>query len=262
MYTTGVIFDIDALSTRVRILRIKLKSEIEPTPGQFIILWAPDIGRQAFMISDYFDRNLYLAVVDSERATSWLHRRFKRGTVVTIKGPYGRGFSTPKDKKCLIVTDDEGIAPFPFLIRRLQDLNSKVDVVLFFKRAQNVFTLSKLGYYSINVYTYVKELKELKAESKLSEEVLREGGYDMVYVGGSEDIILPLTNLCNYLQIPCEISIDRVVRCNIAHCKYCTFKSLGIMFCKDGFITSPNVIMKMCKQNLIGSAYRTKTLFP
>ncbi|RLE58852.1 MAG: hypothetical protein DRJ49_03330 [Thermoprotei archaeon] len=251
MYTTGVILDIEDLSIKIKVLKVKLKSKIKPRPGQFVIMWAPDIGKVPLTISDYYNRSLDLIIVASERTTHWLHRNLRRGVTVTIEGPYGRGFHTPRNKKCLIVTSDDGIAPFPFLIRRLLNLNSRTDVILSFRRSKDVFVLSKLRHYAENVYTCIEEYRRSRATYNLPEELLKKGIYEMVYVGGRGDLILSLVHLCNYLKLPCEISLDGVVRCYITTCRYCTFKSLGVVFCKEGFIVGPELIAKMVRCNII-----------
>jgi len=249
-YNRGIIVHCEKPIERILWCSIKLERPIKPQPGQFIMLWVPDYGEIPLSISDYNeDRNiLELIIARVGKVTSYIHETYTMGTYVTLRGPYGKGFSIVKNSKCLIIAGGSGLAPFPLLIRRLLQEGSSVDVLVGFRTLSEIFHIDKLRKLAENVYVATDDgsygLKGTIPEV-LTSNIITVEDYDIVYTCGKEIMMSYVVRHCYAKRVRCEASLERYMKCGIGLCGACVLDPLGLRVCKDGPVFPDKILLKL-----------------
>ncbi len=250
MYIKGEIVKAFRPVGRILHLVIKLDHDINPRPGQFIMLWVPGIGEIPLSVSDYLRdlRLLELIVARVGKVTTYIHEHYREGTIVAIRGPYGNGFSLIKEGRPLVVAGGSGLAPFPLLLRALRRFGVNADVLVGFRSASEMFHIPKLrglsrrliiatddGTYGIpGLIPDVLKRKHVRLED-----------YDVVYVCGKEPMIAEVVKLCHEMGIRCEASLERLMKCGIGVCGACVLDEAGLRVCKDGPVFEGSILVDL-----------------
>jgi sulfite reductase subunit B len=118
----------------IKTFKLKLLTDFSFSTGQFIELTLPGSGEAPFTPSSdpAVKRNIDVTVMNVGRVTSALHN-MKRGDLVGLRGPYGKGYPLDKFKghDILIVGGGVGLAPLRSLLFSLfSDIDKYNKVVL------------------------------------------------------------------------------------------------------------------------------------
>jgi dihydroorotate dehydrogenase electron transfer subunit len=199
----------EAKDLKTFIFRYKLDAK----PGQFVIVWLPRIDEKPFSISFQDKDKFGITVFRIGEFTSKMFD-LKEGDKIGIRGPYGNGFSL-RGKRVVLVGGGCGAAPLGFLADELK--KRKIDVnyiigakskecLLFEKRMQianiKTYFATDDGSYGFKGYT-TEVLKKIISEKKI----------DAVYTCGPEIMIKFVVEICEKAKIPCEISMERYMKC-------------------------------------------------
>ncbi len=104
------------------IVSLKFDTSMDAEPGQFVMLWIPDIGEKPFSLCG--NDPAEIAVKSVGHFTEVLFEKYK-GSEVYLRGPYGRPFPVPDDGSLCLVGGGCGIAPLSFLSRRIEGRKQK-----------------------------------------------------------------------------------------------------------------------------------------
>ncbi len=206
-------------------------------PGQFIMVWIPGVDEIPISLSTVTPNGLTsITVAQVGEATKALHQR-KRGNVLGIRGPYGKGF-TLATGNIMIVGGGTGLVPLMPVTEKLMKLATKItfllgaktkDELLFLDRVNN--TLSKINAEIVATTedgSYgLRGLVADQAEQKLEKE-----RFDMIYACGPEQMMHKMFLLAEQYRIPLQASLERIMRCAIGLCGSCVIGKLRV--CKDG----------------------------
>lgn len=245
-YIKGRVHGLNKPIERVLWCQIKLEEPLKPEPGQFVMLWIPGQGEIPLSISDYSvdEGILELVIAKVGKVTTYIHERLKEGDLVALRGPYGRGFSVVRESTCLIVAGGCGLAPFPFLVRKLLEARSSVDVILGFKTASEVFHVAKFVHLARRTFVATDDgsygLKGTVVD--VIKGVVDIKGYDIVYVCGKEKMMKAVVDLCREHNVRCEASLERYMKCGIGICGACVLDPLGLRVCRDGPVFSSTIL--------------------
>lgn len=222
-------------------------------PGQFINIRVSEnfdpFLRRPFSIHNIIDDKIQIifnAVGKGTRALSNLKPTEK----IDIIGPLGNGFKVNDDfDTAVIVAGGLGIAPFPFLTKVLKEKNkniisfigakSKTQLVL--NGLENVFVATddgSLGYRG----TVIEFLKSdiLNADLKNSLSTFK------IFACGPTPMLKTLVELCDELDLNCEVSVETPMACGTGLCQGCVVKSRYEGYklaCKDGPVFNSKEIL-------------------
>lgn len=208
------------------------KHKIDYTPGQFIMVWLPDIDEKPFAVSylgnDYFG----ITALERGKYTKLLHN-MEPGEQLGIRGPFGEGFSFPDKIKegegsACVIGGGCGMASVTVLIEKLQANNPTIlmgaatSTSLFFKnRYKNITLFTDDGSEGIKGYP-----------TDILEELHNKHKYDIIYTCGPEIMMFKVYEFCKKHNIQFEASLERYMKCGIGICGQCVCD--GQMVCKDG----------------------------
>jgi dihydroorotate dehydrogenase electron transfer subunit len=207
--------------------------EMDAKPGQFFLIWLPGVDEKPFGIS-YQEKGMFGAIICKVgKFTEDLFRK-KPGDMVGIRGPYGTSF-TIKGKEIALVAGGYGIAPLSFLADEAMKKGINVHFISGAKTKESLVFCRKNErsckyMYSTDDGTY----GEKGFSTHVLEKLLAEHHIDRVYAVGPERMMHKVVELTDKYSIPCEISLERYMKCGIGICGQCCVDDLGIRMCQEG----------------------------
>lgn len=132
----AVIVEVITETPTIKTFKIKMEEPLKFTTGQFIQLTVPGIGECPFTPSSKpgNTNEIDVTVMKAGVATEVLHT-MKKGDMVAVRGPYGKGFPLEKfkNRELVIIGGGCGIAPLRSLIFEiLDDRNNYPRVILLY----------------------------------------------------------------------------------------------------------------------------------
>jgi dihydroorotate dehydrogenase electron transfer subunit len=237
---------------RLRIVRIQGAKDESPTvktftlrdklcgraePGQFVMVWIPGVDEIPLSLSAITpDGFTSITVAEVGEATKALHQR-KRGDVLGIRGPYGRGFALTEGN-IMIAGGGTGLVPLMPLTEKLAKLSTRLTFLLGAKTKNELLFLDRIERTLSKVNAEIAATTEDgsygtkgvvtdQAEQRLAEEK-----FDMIYACGPEQMMYKMFLLAERHNTPFQASLERIMRCAIGLCGSCAIGKLRV--CKDG----------------------------
>ena len=222
------------------------KEKIEAEPGQFVMLWVPELDAKPFSIF-YADKNEF--AITFKKVGPFTKKMFnlKTGEQVGIFGPYGNSFKLKNNKKILLVGGGCGAPPVAFLASEAVKKKIKVDFVIAGKDKKDILLASWLKKKKINVYHKFNYTpvslgfktqanpKNLKPNSwSIFKDLLEKNKYDEVYACGPELLLKKIMDECKKHKVKCQLSLERYMKCGFGVCGQCVLDGTGWRVCKEG----------------------------
>ena len=205
-------------------------------PGQFLMLWIPQIDEIPLSIMNTEGNHVSVTVKNVGDATHHLHQ-MKTGDTIGVRGPFGNHF-TPNNGKVLLVAGGTGTAPLLFLAKQLAVRAKRLSFIVGAKTRNELLFLNQFEPLCTEPPTATTEdgtygLKCLAAQplEALFAEKEKEK-FDMVYACGPERMIRQVFNLTEEHHVTMEASLERLMRCGIGICGSCMIGKYRV--CKDG----------------------------
>jgi len=121
-YIEAEILDVVDETSNIKTFSLKPKSDIGFRAGQFMDVTIPGVGEAPFTPSSNHDLKdkLDFTIMSAGRVTKMLHG-MKKGDIVGLRGPYGKGYPLNdfKSKEIFIVGGGVGLAPLRALLYAL-----------------------------------------------------------------------------------------------------------------------------------------------
>ncbi|MFH0862707.1 MAG: dihydroorotate dehydrogenase electron transfer subunit [Candidatus Altiarchaeota archaeon] len=218
------ILDVKAHSPHHR--TFTLERDIDARAGQFCMLWLPGVNEKPMSLSNAKGKAQF-TVKKIGRFTSNLFM-LDKGARVGFRGPYGRGFDLVPGKVCL-VGGGCGIAPLRPLKEKLKGhviISAKTDGELLF---EDDF---KAAGFKVHPATDDGSKGEKAYAPQILERLIKKEEFKCVYSCGPEVMMKKVLDLCEKKKIPCQLSLERYMKCGIGLCGSCTIA--GMRVCKEG----------------------------
>ncbi|MDD4222648.1 MAG: dihydroorotate dehydrogenase electron transfer subunit [Candidatus Methanomethylophilus sp.] len=207
-------------------------------PGQFVMIWTPGMEEIPMSLSKT-GRIKAVTVKAIGPSTKRLHE-LTIGDILRVRGPYGHGYDLQHDKQYLIVGGGVGTASVLPAIKEtgadtVIGARSEQDIILrdrALKYASNVWFATDDG--SFGFHGNVVQLMREKCAEKQ---------YDCVIGCGPEIMLFFLFQACQELHLPCQLSLERHMKCGAGVCGCCVMN--GQRVCRDGPVFTGEQIAKM-----------------
>ena len=210
-------------------------------PGQFVMVWLPEVGEKPFSIADADPLTITVADVGPfSRVLCGLGA----GEALWVRGPLGRGFEL-KGKKHLLVGGGYGAAPLYFLAKQALARGDEVCVCLGARSQAELLLAEDFREIGCRVETATEDgsaghrglvLEALRA-------ALADSPAQTLYACGPKPMLLALAAFCKDKQLAGQFSWEAMMRCGIGLCGSCeidepTCDAVGLthgwLTCKDG----------------------------
>ncbi|MCW4005352.1 MAG: dihydroorotate dehydrogenase electron transfer subunit [Candidatus Bathyarchaeota archaeon] len=231
---TTPIADVRVESETVKTFTVKDTLCSQARPGQFIMLWIPEVDEIPLSVLHAGDGEVSVTVKAVGDATRHLHQ-MKTGEVVGVRGPFGTCF-TQSHGKVLLVGGGTGTAPLLFLAKKLSAQAQQLSFVVGAKTKNELLFVDELDALctpeSVHAATEDGSYGVKCLATKPLEELLKTRQYDMVYTCGPERMVRKIFELAEHYDVPMEASLERLMRCGIGLCGSCMIGKYRV--CQDG----------------------------
>lgn len=219
------------------------KGKIGAKPGQFVAVWLPGKNEKPFGIS-YQDNEKFAVTVRAVGPFSREMHALKSGDKLGIRGPYGTHYKL-EGKQIALVAGGYGAAPLAFLANEARKKKIKVDFVIGAKSKQQIIFEKRMKNAGVKVHIATEDGSCGKKcfSTDILETLLKKNNYSKVFACGPELMMKKVVGLSN--GIPCEISMERYIKCGIGVCGSCCVDHLGIRMCKEGPVISKELAKKI-----------------
>ena len=207
-------------------------------PGQFIMLSIPGVDEKPFSIS-YQDSNTFGITISAIGPFSNTLHTKKKGDLLGVKGPFGNPFNI-EGNKILLIAGGYGIAPLRFLAEKAIKHNKYVSMLYGAKSSSDLAFSKELEKICNNIsYSTIDGSKGFKGYiTELMENELKNNNYDCIYSCGPELMLKKVFEIAEKKSIPCQISLERYMKCGFGVCGQCTVDPTGWRTCKEGPVFS------------------------
>ena len=223
------------------------REKIDSRPGQFIMLWIPDVDEKPMAIS-YRNKNEFAITSQVVGKFTKSLDSLKKGDKVGIRGPYGNSFSI-KGNAC-VVGGGVGMASVSTLIDKLKSpviingARSK-EHLIYLKRYKKMLIATDDGSFGKKGFTTNILEEQLKNKNNKIK---------IVYTCGPEIMMRKVLDICNKYRVDCEASVERYMACGFGICGKCMVNDRIV--CIDGPVFSSKQLKEMPE---FGSFARAKS---
>jgi len=243
-YIVGEVCRIRQLTPTIKEYTMELKEEINPYPGQFTMLWIPNIGEIPLSFADYSSHTVKFIISKVGTVTTYVHQNIIVGSRVLLRGPLGNGFTLCSSKNCVLIGGGYGLAPLYYLGKVLSMNNCKLKTLIGFKNSSQVFYVEEFSEISDTYVSTEDGGKGFKGTViDILKNVLREETYDIVYACGKEEMLTKVVRECLVKRIKVEVSLERIIKCGLGICGSCSIEPLGLRVCRDGPVFDGSLLL-------------------
>jgi len=210
------------------------KGTLNSKPGQFCMLWVPGVNEKPFSIARDYDGEIWLTICKVGPFTEKLFQ-LKKGDRVGIRGAFGHGFSTVKNKKVVLVGGGYGTAPLHFTAYRHLEEGSEVTMIIG-ARSEDLLIWEQFCK-DTGIRTLLATNDGSKGEKGFTTDILKrllnEEQVDLVQTCGPEKMMKVIAEMCQEKKVDCEVSLERYIKCGFGVCGQCVTES-GEKMCQTG----------------------------
>ena len=209
-------------------------------PAQFVMLWIPHVvsGEIDFEVPDQIpmsvssvERDQFSLTVRKYGKTTAELFKYKKGDVVGMTGPLGRGF-TVSGSRVLCVAGGIGVAPLFLLVQKLQ--GRKIHFILGATTESELLLQEKLEELctSLCITTDDGTCGKKGFACDPVEDLCEKYNIDQIYCCGPEIMMYKVCKMSVRQNIPSQFSLERYMYCGLGLCGHCAIN--GFLVCKDG----------------------------
>lgn len=214
------------------------KEKIDSKPGQFMMIWIPDVDEKPMAVS-YYKKDEFAITSQVVGAFTKTLDSLKKGDKVGIRGPYGNSFSAKSNS--VVVGGGVGMASVSTLIDKLKNpviingARSK-EHLIYLKRYKNKKMLIATDDGSQGKKGYTTDILEEQLKNK-------KDNIKIVYACGPEVMMKKVLDICNRYKVECEASLERMMKCGFGICGACMCNDKIV--CIDGPVFNSKQINNM-----------------
>lgn len=203
--------------------------------GQFFMIWIPGVGEKPYACSRFCEKNMEITVRHVGPFSGKL-QSLKKGDMIGLRGPYGKGCFIPKGRNPCFVAGGLGIVPLIPLIESMKGSSRKVTVILGAKTKEDLVFAERVksSGADLRIVTDDGSAGEKAFPQQIMPALLKEKKTDQVYCCGPEVMMREVLNVVQENNIPAQFSLERYMKCGIGLCGSCALDPSGLLVCRDG----------------------------
>lgn len=219
-------------------------------PGQFIMAWLPGVDEKPFTVS-YHSKNRFGITIEAKGIFSGKAIQMAKGDLMGIRGPFGNGFDIKGYDHIAVVAGGCGMAPLAPLLEKT-DPATRVTLIHGARSKKQLLFPDRFSQNRPSMGKAICTDDGTKGHQGVVTDILRqeiEAGsrFDMVYTCGPEIMMYHVVRLCRRHQIPCQVSLERYMRCGFGVCGACVCNRQVV--CKDGPVFNDQQLTQMSDFN-------------
>ncbi len=221
----------DIINETKNIKTIKFKWLKNPEPGQFVMVWIPEVDEVPMSVS-FSGEETGITVLDVGEAT-WALHNLKTGDVMGIRGPYGRGFDL-KGKNILAIGGGSGTAALALAVAEALADRKKVRCALGARTSGELLFRKRFAALGAEVHIATDDGSEGHHGfvTQLAEQLISKKKPDLIIACGPEPMLKAVVDLALKAGIKCQCSLERYMKCGMGLCGSCQCGKYTV--CRDG----------------------------
>ncbi len=218
-------------------------------PGQFIMVWVPDLGEVPMSLSKT-GKEKCITVKAYGESTGKLAKT-EVGELITLRGPYGKPFKK-SGGDILLIGGGSGMASLRPLINRRSTgiIASRTPEELLFSEEFNA---------DKRIEVTEDGRKGIKGIVLDGMDMVNPEDFSMIYVCGPERMLKAVYDKIKDKNVNAQFSLERSMKCGIGLCDSCSVN--GYQVCVDGPVFDMNQLRDMTEfgtSKLLASGKRVK----
>jgi dihydroorotate dehydrogenase electron transfer subunit len=231
--------------------------ELNPKPGQFVMLWVPGVDEVPMSISAYDKANNWAVTVKNVGDCTQALHELKINDLIGVRGPLGNSFNKPvkKNKNIFIIGGGIGMAPLRLLAYEFNKSGHDFKIIQGAKVESDLLYMEELYEYDQRNSEFhfctddgsygEKGLTTDIFQTLIKDYTLEQFKNTIVYSCGPEIMLFKLFQICKKHDIEFYASLERIMRCGCGLCGLCALDPLGLLVCKDGPIFNSEQLDKI-----------------
>ena len=236
---------------------ITFKTDGNPRPGQFIMVWVPGVDEIPMSVSGFREDGIWsITVKEVGECTEALYN-LKVGDLIGVRGPFGNYFNLPEDNAIVpfLIGGGVGSAPLKFLASELEKHEIKSILIEGAREKQELLYVQELGnlqnsltkiFFCTDDGSYGESGTASEVFIEIFEVFSKENDVKIeVFTCGPEKMMYRIFEYCEKIKIPVQASLERIMRCGCGLCGLCSLDPLGLLVCKDGPVFDSKILRNL-----------------
>jgi dihydroorotate dehydrogenase electron transfer subunit len=243
------ILDITPEAANTKSLSFKDKLGATAMPGQFGMIWAPGIDEVPMSLLPRGKDDIVTIIVKERGNGTGALLRKKKGDLIGVRGPYGKGFTYASVRNALMIGGGTGAIPLLALVRMLAPARVKCSFILGAHNNRELLFQNEIERLCKETGgSYIATTDDGSAGTRglathEAAKVLRAGSFDRVYTCGPEAMMRKIIDLAGEAQIRAEAGLERIFKCGSGICGSCCIGPYTV--CKDGPVFSSETLREL-----------------
>lgn len=147
---------------------------------------------------------------------------------ISLLGPLGNGFALKENSRALLIGGGLGQAPLKFLAEELKKLNTQVEVLLGARCEEGLKNSECFRDYTGKLHCATEDGSKGSRGfvTEVLPGVIESFKPDIIYTCGPIPMLKAIKEIASKNQIPCQVSLEKIMACGIGVCLGCTCKSM------------------------------------
>jgi dihydroorotate dehydrogenase electron transfer subunit len=205
-------------------------------PGQYAMIWIPDIGEVPMSLSLMEPPDRSAITVRARGKTTEALLDLCQRDQIGIRGPYGRGYALIEGRT-LLIGGGTGMASLTPLAERLADIGSEIVFISGAERREELLLTNRIGRLKGDRFRLIVTTENGSVGIKgtpvdPASKLMKKGSFDMIYTCGPELMMREIFDIAEKRGLRLQASLERIFKCGIGLCGHC---GIGpYLVCKDG----------------------------
>ena len=215
-------------------------------PGNFVVLWLPDVDFLPMSISSVEGNLLEITVQKIGEGTAELFEK-KPGDIIGIRGPFGNFWNYEDATNILVTGGGVGIAAVTTLIEPLKKNKKNVFVAIGAKDEASLIFADRLIDWIPNTMCTTDDGSRGKKcfVTDAVEDILNNESIDLIITCGPEVMMTRVFEIAKAKNIEVQASLERKMKCGVGLCGSCCIgENNDVCVCKDGPIFTSDQLKK------------------
>ena len=209
----------------------RFRADMDPRPGQFLMLWIPRHD-EVPMAYSFVGDPLGITVREYGDATRALAAASKPGYRVGVRGPYGNAFAI-EGTRALAVTGGVGIASVIAAVEAFAARGITIETAFGARTKEDLTLLDRVEACGpVHVATDDGTAGHHGFVTDIAAKLLEDARFDMVLTCGPEVMMKKVVDTANARGIRVQASLERYMKCGIGICDACVLDDR--LVCADG----------------------------
>lgn len=210
---------------------------LEAMPGQFVMLWLPGVDLKPFGVAYLTPDRFGLTVSKVGPYTTKLFD-VAVGGYLGIAGPYGTAFTFDTAKHLVVVGGGYGAATVAPLADAAAAAGKAVDFIVGARTAALLLYQKRYHASSIRFHAVTDDgsAGTKGRTTDVLQNLISAGGVDSIAACGPEKMLRAVAEMSVAAHIPCEVSIERYMKCGFGVCGACCVDGTGERVCVEGTV--------------------------